>query len=238
MSTASGAVAVVLAALVVGWPNRARRRGLGLTAVGRRNALDPVREVLRRQPRHRLIAAGGVAAGIAAWLVAGPVAAIVVGTYAGMAVRAVLRHGQRRSAMAARARLLDRLAEMAADLRAGLPVQSIMDVGDPLSERACSATALAETTGAPLAELLERIEADGRAADRAAAVAAAQSAGARTTAVLLGGLPAAGIALGYAVGADPLGVLLHTPLGAACATAALVLQGAGLAWVGRLAGAR
>jgi tight adherence protein B len=109
---------------------------------------------------------------------------------------------------------------------------SIVDCGDG---RASAAVTLAETTGAPLADLLERIEADGRAADRAAAVASAQSAGARTTAWLLGALPAAGIALGYGVGADPLKVLLHTPLGAVCATAALALQVAGLAWVGRLA---
>jgi len=105
---------------------------------------------------------------------------------------------------------------------------------EPLRARAAAAVRLAEATGAPLAELFERIEADGRAADRAAATAAAQSAGARATVWLLAVLPVAGLAIGYGVGADPLAVLLHTPLGAGCAIGALGLQVAGLAWVHRL----
>jgi tight adherence protein B len=93
---------------------------------------------------------------------------------------------------------------------------------------------LAERTGAPAADLVERIEADARAADRVAASAAAQAAGAQATALLLAGLPVGGIALGFAIGADPVGVLLHTPLGAACAIGAVVLQGGGLIWADRL----
>ncbi len=96
---------------------------------------------------------------------------------------------------------------------------------------------LAERTGAPVADLVDRVEADGRAADRGRAAAAAHAAGARATAMLLAGLPAGGIALGYAIGVDPLRVLLHTPLGAACVAGALVLQLGGLAWADRLAGA-
>jgi tight adherence protein B len=94
---------------------------------------------------------------------------------------------------------------------------------------------LAERTGAPIADLVERIEADARAMDRASAAAAAQAAGARATAWLLAGLPVGGIALGYSIGADPLEVLLHTPIGAACAVGAIALQVAGLAWADRLA---
>jgi tight adherence protein B len=96
---------------------------------------------------------------------------------------------------------------------------------------------LAESTGAPLADLIERVEADARVADRAYAAAVAQAAGARATAWLLGALPAGGIALGYAIGADPLQILLHTPLGAVCALTALGLQIAGLAWADRLVAA-
>ena len=96
---------------------------------------------------------------------------------------------------------------------------------------------LAERTGAPAAELVERIEADVRAGDRSRASAAAQAAGARATALLLAALPVGGIALGYGIGVDPLRVLLHTPLGAACAAGAFTLQTAGLAWAARLAGA-
>jgi tight adherence protein B len=100
---------------------------------------------------------------------------------------------------------------------------------------AAAAWRLAESTGAPLADLIERVEADARAADRAHAAAAAQAAGARVTAWLLGALPAGGIALGYAIGADPLRILLRTPIGALCAISALGFQLAGLLWAERLA---
>jgi tight adherence protein B len=93
---------------------------------------------------------------------------------------------------------------------------------------------LAERTGAPAADLIERIERDARAADRARAAAAAQAAGAQATALLLAALPLGGIALGIAIGADPIRVLLHTPLGAACAAGAVALQSAGLLWADRL----
>jgi tight adherence protein B len=107
--------------------------------------------------------------------------------------------------------------------------------GGRLAERAGSVARLAERTGAPAADLIERIEADGRAADRAAASAAAQAAGAQATAFLLAGLPLGGIGLGFVIGADPVHVLLRTPLGAACAVTAVLLQGGGLLWAERLA---
>lgn len=97
-----------------------------------------------------------------------------------------------------------------------------------------AAVRLADRTGAPLAELLERVEADARAFDRGMAAAAAQSAGANATALLLAALPLGGVALGYGIGVDPLAVLLHTPVGAACALAAMGLQAGGLLWAERL----
>jgi Flp pilus assembly protein TadB len=106
-----------------------------------------------------------------------------------------------------------------------------------MAQLAGAAWRLAERTGAPIADLVERIEADARATDRADASAAAQAAGARATAWLLAGLPVGGIALGYTIGADPLAVLLHTPIGAACATGAIALQVAGLTWADRIASA-
>ena len=97
-----------------------------------------------------------------------------------------------------------------------------------------AAVALAERTGAPLADLIDRIETDARSGDRARAAAIAQAAGVRATALLLAALPIGGLALGYAIGADPLAVLLHTPLGAACALCAVALQVLGLIWSQRL----
>lgn len=104
-----------------------------------------------------------------------------------------------------------------------------------LATRVRSAWQVAETTGAPLADLLDRLDADARTAARVRQVAASHAAGTWATAWLLAAMPVAGIAIGYGMGADPLHVLLHTALGAACAGAALAFQIGGLAWTARLA---
>ncbi|WP_338106229.1 hypothetical protein [Micromonospora zingiberis] len=105
---------------------------------------------------------------------------------------------------------------------------------DRPGQLAQAAVRLADRTGAPLADLIERIEADARSIDRGRAAAAAQAAGARATAWLLAALPLGGIGLGYGIGVDPLQVLLHTPIGAGCAAAAIALQVVGLLWADRL----
>ncbi|MFY1635663.1 type II secretion system F family protein [Solwaraspora sp. WMMB335] len=215
-------------------------------------ALTRWSETMSRHPR---LAPGGLLAGggLLAWLAGGPVAALVTVAYAGLAARTVLLRRTTRDQVARRARQLDDLATLAADLRAGLPVHQPSRLrpapgGLPpspqpvpagradtrLAELAAAATRLAERTGAPLAELVERIESDARAVDRARDTAVAQAAGASATAWLLAGLPVGGIALGFAIGVDPLEVLLHTPIGAACALGAVTLQIAGLAWTRRL----
>lgn len=107
---------------------------------------------------------------------------------------------------------------------------------DRLLRLALAAVRLADRTGAPLAELVERIEADARSTDRGLAAATAQAAGARATAWLLAALPLGGVGLGYGIGVDPVAVLLHTPIGGACAVAAIVLQITGLLWTERLGG--
>jgi tight adherence protein B len=174
----------------------------------------------------------------------GVVAALVAAAYGAVAVRGVLAAGDRRARADRRREVLDGLASAASDLRAGLPAETALPADlragadstgdDRLRARVSAATGLAERTGAPLAEVLDRIEADARATDRARASAAAQAAGARATAWLLAALPAGGLALGYLIGADPLAVLLHTPVGATCALAAVALQLAGLAWTRRI----
>lgn len=47
-------------------------------------------------------------------------------------------------------------------------------------------------------------------------------------------LPVLGIVLGLAVGGDPIGWLLGTPLGWACLGLGLLLIAAGLAWASRI----
>jgi len=199
-----------------------------------------LQSVARRRPR-RLIAAVAVAAGVVGWVLGGPVAALVAAVYSALGTRAWVRGVGTRLDAVGRAHSLDDLCALAADLRAGLPpavaAESHADQGAGLrlGELTAAVWRLAEHTGAPAADLIERIEADARTADRGKASAAAQAAGARATALLLAALPVGGIALGYGIGADPLRVLLHTPLGAACAAGALLLQCAGLFWVDRLA---
>jgi tight adherence protein B len=104
-----------------------------------------------------------------------------------------------------------------------------------IRQRVRAAVRVAEVAGAPLADLLDRLDADLRARRLVALHSAAQAAGATATSALLAALPVAGIGLGYALGVDPGHQLLHTRLGAGCVLAALALQLAGLAWVGRIA---
>lgn len=179
---------------------------------------------------------GGVGA-----VVGGPVAAVAMAGYGTLAVRAALRWRVNRSAERSRRHGLDQLCGLAADLRAGLPVSHALDVtaiesdgASRLRQLTSAAVRLADQTGAPLAELLERIEADARATDRGLAAAAAQAAGARATAWLLAALPIGGIGLGYGIGVDPMAVLLHSTVGGVSAVVAVALQVVGLLWAERL----
>lgn len=254
---------LVAAAVVAAWPLRTVRRRLRgprhvRLPVGFAEIRTRIDDMAGRRPRYLLAGVTGAAA-VVGLPAGGPVAAVLAGVYAALACRAVLRHGARRRAATARARSLDDLCALAADLRAGLPPAAVRPGGPAaglptaavrpggqgdspgatgadsrLMELAAAVWRLAERTGAPAADLVERIEADARAADRATASAAAQAAGAQATALLLAALPLGGIALGYGIGADPLAVLLHTTLGAACAIGAALLQAGGLLWADRL----
>lgn len=250
--TGIAALCVGLSAVVVLWPwpsRRARRRRvlgpaqpIGWWAALRLDRLVRGRGSTTRRLRMAgwLPLLGPVVAAVTGAILGGLVAGAVAGAYAAVATRLVARHRAGRARAGHRARQLDQLAAGAADLRAGLPAgAALADLGDdradPVQSRVRAAVILAERTGAPLAGVLEQIEADARDGDRAQATAAAAAAGSRATAWLLAGLPFGGIALGYAIGTDPLGILLHTPIGAVCAVGAVGLQLAGLAWTGRIA---
>lgn len=190
------------------------------------------------RPTARVLPLAGLLGGGVGAVVGGPVAAVALASYGTLAVRAVLRWRKNRSIEQVRRRGLDHLCGLAADLRAGLPVPHALDVAadgpDRLRQLTSAAVRLADRTGAPLAELVERIEADARATDRGLAAAAAQAAGARATAWLLAALPVGGIGLGYGIGVDPVAVLLHSRVGGACAVLAVALQVVGLLWAERL----
>ncbi|MFY1618903.1 hypothetical protein [Micromonospora sp. WMMD736] len=197
----------------------------------------------RRSPRRVLLLVGLAGAGVGT-VSGGPVAAVAMAGYGTLATRALLRWRTNRQAELSRRHTLDLLCGLAADLRAGLPVPPALGITsgagapvngvDRLRDLTSAAVRLADRTGAPLAELIERIEADARATDRGLAAAAAQAAGARATAWLLAALPIGGIGLGYGIGVDPLAVLLHDTVGGVCAVLAVGLQIVGLFWAERL----
>ena len=262
------AACLLAGALAAAWPNGAASRRLGTSQTRlslRPLSLDPAVARARLgeyadRPR-RAMAVTALLLAVAGLLLSGPVAALLAAAYGTLSVRALLRRAARSRASAARARSLDDLCALAADLRAGLPPATIVDpdsgdarVGGRLDARPGRSPGsqpgaaerriaeltkavwrLAERTGAPAAELVERIEADARAADRARASVAAQAAGAQATALLLAALPLGGIALGYGIGVDPLQILLHTTLGGGCALGAAFLQAVGLLWADHLA---
>ncbi|HWS36663.1 MAG TPA: hypothetical protein VN408_28490 [Actinoplanes sp.] len=249
------ALLLIGAAVVAARPGSAARERL----LGPRTWIDVSR--LRRAaasagPRLTVAAIGVVT--VVAGVVGGPVGAFVAVAYAGLGAHEWDRSRRRRQAGDRRGADLDEVAHLVAELRAGIPpviVAASRTRDEPQSgpserdaaprsdgrgtdariQRLTAAVwRLAECTGAPAADLLERIERDAREADRAARSAGAQAAGAQTTAVLLTGLPGVGIGMGYLIGGDPVDVLLYTPWGAACAVGAVVLQIAGLKWSQRL----
>lgn len=88
--------------------------------------------------------------------------------------------------------------------------------------------------GAGLAAGLDRLEGALRAERDQRADLRAQLAGARSTTVMLAALPALGLLLGTALGADPLHVLLHTGAGLGCLLAGALLEGLGMWWAMRI----
>ncbi|HET6816681.1 MAG TPA: type II secretion system F family protein [Mycobacteriales bacterium] len=91
-----------------------------------------------------------------------------------------------------------------------------------------------EQAGGAVAEVLDRLGAtlDADAADRRAFDAAL--AGPRASMTLLAGLPVLGLLMGQSVGAHPLRLLLHQPVGWALLTGAGLLEAVGVLWSRRL----
>jgi tight adherence protein B len=220
-----------------------RRRRLRLLTAGSGPVDRP--RLADRRPRSAAVALG-LLAGVAATAAGGPVAGVAVAAYGAGGVLAVLRQRRDRRAGEASARALDAVAVLAADLRAGVAPGRALSAALPafeapevrpvtrLVERIAAAWEVAEAAGSPLADLLDRLEADVRVLDRIGRDAAAAAAGASATSWLLAALPVAGIGVGYGMGADPMRILLHTPVGGLCAGLALLLQLAGALWSGRL----
>lgn len=89
-------------------------------------------------------------------------------------------------------------------------------------------------SGAGLATGLARLESSLRAERRQSEELRAQLAGAWSTVAVLALLPAVGMGLGAALGANPLRVLLHSTAGLACLVTGGLLEVCGLLWATRI----
>ena len=93
---------------------------------------------------------------------------------------------------------------------------------------------VSEGSGSGLAPAVSRLAATLRDEEQVRREVAAQLAGPRATAVLLALLPVFGLAMGNALGANPLNVLIGTPLGQGCLVLGLLLEAVGLLWTARI----
>lgn len=233
MTAVLAAVAVALAVLALGPGGRgAARARLSLVAVrpparDRRRPVPLLALALERRRRRRVAAARAaevveVVAALAAELRAGRPSAAAIG-----AVAHTTRSLREPLAVAAAAVAHGAPAETELARVAALP-------GCDALRSVAAAWSVTERVGGPVADVLDRVAAglDAQRAHRAALDAAL--AGPRTTMLVLAGLPALGIGLGTSIGAAPLDLLLHRPIGWALGVGAVVLDGAGVLWVRRI----
>ena len=98
-------------------------------------------------------------------------------------------------------------------------------------ETVAAVWAASATTGARVADVLERVARAFAADDDARADLDALAAGPRATALILCLLPLFAVAMGTLAGGGPARLLLHTGFGWLLIGAAAVLDGCGLFWV-------
>jgi tight adherence protein B len=95
--------------------------------------------------------------------------------------------------------------------------------------------AVAVRTGAPLAVILERVAEGVEQEQGLHQLVAGEVASPRTTGKIMAAVPLVGLALGFAMGGNPLRFLLEQPVGWACLLLGLALAASGVAWIEALA---
>jgi tight adherence protein B len=216
---------------------------------------------LARRPIVTTSASGGIAG-----LLAGPVPGLLAGTAAMVLGHCWQRLRVERSLVAETAALSQAVAALVAEHAAGATLGSALLaaapaagphqpalqragrlaslgqqpvgalIGEPALARIAVATALVSRSGVTIGEVLARVRGDLQAEQRVRAAVAESVAGPRSSALLLSGLPIAGLAMGVALGASPQRVLLHTVAGLVALAVGVVLNLTGLWWTVRLTG--
>ncbi|MFL6088996.1 MAG: type II secretion system F family protein [Aeromicrobium sp.] len=121
----------------------------------------------------------------------------------------------------------------AADMVEALRTVSARPGGESLAEVA-AAWQIADQTGSPLANVLDRMAAAVRAEVELDREVAVEAAPARATGRLMALLPLAGLGLGMMLGVNPIRVLLTTGIGVTCLVAGLGLAGLGVWQIERI----
>ncbi|ONI78903.1 hypothetical protein ALI144C_29540 [Actinosynnema sp. ALI-1.44] len=248
-------ILLVLAAVLLIWPTATASRRL--TAL-----IGPPRRVLRPpKPSTALLVIAGGVVGAALLGVGGAIAGAISGAVAWRYWRSRQQLRQRATAVD---EFAETLRALVSELRAGAhPVIAaetvaanappggaeamraiaaaarmggdvVQAVHEPLFADVAHAWALAQRHGLPLADVLAAVVRDLDQRVRFARQVHARMAGPRTSAVVLAGLPLAGIALGQAVGADPIRMLSGSVAGQALLVLGVVLLCTGFLWSGRL----
>ncbi|MDY6998459.1 MAG: type II secretion system F family protein, partial [Actinomycetota bacterium] len=121
-------------------------------------------------------------------------------------------------------------AVLGADVAAGLRAEGRRSRAAGHWERLAVCWELAHQHGLAIATLMQTAQHDIAERERFAHRVDASMAGPRTTAAILAGLPVLGLALGHALGADPVGFLLSGSTGGWLLVTGTALLCAGLLW--------
>ena len=250
-------LALAAAVLLAPVPDVRRQRVQVLSQGGRLASVEPAPAAPRPTVSVTLVLLVCGVTGTAALVLAGPVLGVAALIAAATAVRLLIVAWRRRQAARRESDLLTALRLLAAELEAGSrPSAAFAAAADVCPEhraelsasaRACAegrdpplaapalrglsrAWSVAAGTGAPMADVVRRVADDVAARIEQGRAVGAAVAGARSSAVLLAGLPVLGLLLGAAMQARPLDVLLRTPAGQLLALAGVTLDALGVLW--------
>lgn len=147
-----------------------------------------------------------------------------------LAAAAAVAVGPAGAALASAAAAAGLGGDVARALTAGAPGSAV----EPALRALAACWTVCSESGSGLAAAVERLEEGLRAEAAQRRAVDAELAGPRATAGLLAVLPAGGLLMAAGLGADPLHVLLSTPLGLTCLVLGLGLDGLGVLWTARL----